>query len=167
MGFFYENVLTALINDGVRFVVVGGTAVILHGVPRTTADLDLVIDFETDNVQKLVDALTRLGFRPRAPVLASQLVDPDRRREWYEQKGMRAFSFQQPDHPLEVVDILIDTQINYDYLIKDAERIDAGQFNIMIASLQNLIQMKQGTGRTQDEADIDALRRLMEALKDG
>lgn len=36
--FFYEDVLGRLRDGDVRFVLVGGTAVILHGVPRTTAD---------------------------------------------------------------------------------------------------------------------------------
>jgi len=40
---FYEDVLRALDTAAIRFVLVGGVAVILHGVPRTTADLDLVI----------------------------------------------------------------------------------------------------------------------------
>ena len=44
-----------------RFVLVGGTAVILHGVPRTTADLDLVLDLEASNVQRFVEVMTRPG----------------------------------------------------------------------------------------------------------
>ncbi len=40
----YEPVLAALDAAGVRFVVVGGVAVVLHGHPRMTADLDLVVD---------------------------------------------------------------------------------------------------------------------------
>ena len=48
---FFEDVLVLLRDCGVRFVIVGGTAVILHGVPRTTADLDLVVDMEPSNVR--------------------------------------------------------------------------------------------------------------------
>lgn len=77
-------------------MLVGGTAVILHGVPRTTADLDLAIDLEADNVQRLVEVMTRLGFRPRAPLPAADLVSADRRREWIADKGMRAFTFHRP-----------------------------------------------------------------------
>ena len=44
VAIFYEDVLRALDAASIGFVLVGGVAVILHGVPRTTADLDLVID---------------------------------------------------------------------------------------------------------------------------
>jgi len=63
---FYEDVLRALDAASIRFVLVGGVAVILHGVPRTTADLDLVIDLEEGNVRRFVGVMTQLGFVPRA-----------------------------------------------------------------------------------------------------
>ena len=62
-----------------RFVLVGGTAVILHGVPRTTADLGLVVDLEAANLKRLIAVMNRLGFVPRAPVAASELGDSERR----------------------------------------------------------------------------------------
>ena len=49
MAIFYEDLLRALQASNVRYVVVGGTAVILHGVPRTTADLDVVVDLAAEN----------------------------------------------------------------------------------------------------------------------
>ena len=47
-------------------MAVGGVAVIFHGVPRTTADLDRVIDLEEGNVRRFVGVMTQLGFVPRA-----------------------------------------------------------------------------------------------------
>lgn len=64
---FFEEALVLLRDGGVRFIVVGGTAVILHGVPRTTADLDLVVDEEPANLRRFVSAMTRLGYQPQAP----------------------------------------------------------------------------------------------------
>jgi hypothetical protein len=62
VGIFYEDVLRALDAASIRFVLVGGVAVVLHGVPRTTADLDLVIDLEEGNVRRFVGVMTELGF---------------------------------------------------------------------------------------------------------
>ena len=59
MALFYGP--AKLQEAGVRFVLVGGTAVILHGVPRTPADLDLVLDLEAANVQRVVEVMTRPG----------------------------------------------------------------------------------------------------------
>ncbi|MBK8479675.1 MAG: hypothetical protein IPL40_00640 [Proteobacteria bacterium] len=97
-------------------MIVGGVAVILHGVPRTTADLDIAVDLERDNLLRLVEVLLGLGFRPRAPVDARQLADPEERRRWCEEKGLKAFSFHRPDRPLDAVDVLLASPVAYDEL---------------------------------------------------
>ena len=81
---FFEDVLVLMRDAGVRFVVVGGTAVILHGVPRTTADLDLVVDLDAANLRRLVSVMNRLGYVPRAPVDALALCDETQRKAWIE-----------------------------------------------------------------------------------
>ena len=66
----------------VRFVLVGGLALVLHGLDRLTADVDLVIDLSGDSARAAVEALTAAGYRPLAPVDPIALADPERRREW-------------------------------------------------------------------------------------
>lgn len=149
-------------DAGVRFVVVGGTAVILHGVPRTTADLDLVVELEPANLRRLVSVMNRLGYMPRAPVDALALVDEVQRQSWIDDKGMRAFTFQLAGHPLSDIDILIDSPIGFAELAARAERVDAGGLMLLVAGLDDLIAMKIAAGRNQDLADADALRRLKE-----
>ncbi len=161
VSLFFEDALMLLRDGGVRFIVVGGTAVILHGVPRTTADLDLVVDLEPANLRLLVSAMTRLGYRPRAPVEPEELCDPERRREWIDDKGMLAFTFHLPGHPLADIDVLIDSPVSFAELASRAEQIDAGGLMLRIASVEDLIRMKLVAGRDQDLADVDALRRLL------
>lgn len=141
-------------------MIVGGTAVILHGVPRTTADLDLVVDLEPSNLRRLVAAMTRLGYQPRAPVEAMALCDADQRQAWIDDKGMRAFTFHLPGRHLADIDILIDSPLDFAELSKHAERVDAGGLMLQIAGIADLIRMKDLAGRAQDVADADALRRL-------
>lgn len=167
MSLFFEDALVLLRDGGVRFVVVGGVAVILHGVPRTTADLDLVVDLEPANLRRLVSAMNRLGYRPRAPVESAALCDPDQRRVWIEEKGMRAFTFHLPGQPLSDIDILIDSPIDFAELAIRAERVDAGGLMLQIASVEDLIRMKTVAARDQDLADADALRRLLEDRRHG
>jgi hypothetical protein len=91
LALFFEDALVLLRDAGVRHVIVGGTAVILHGVPRTT-DLDLVVEDDPANMRRLVSVMNRLGYRPRAPVDPAGLSDPEVRRSWIEEKGMRSRS---------------------------------------------------------------------------
>jgi hypothetical protein len=49
--------MDVLERAGVRYLVVGGVAVVLHGYLRTTLDLDLVIQLEPDNLDRALTAL--------------------------------------------------------------------------------------------------------------
>lgn len=84
----YEAVFRGLHRARVRYLIVGAVAVNLHGVPRMTADLDLMVDLVEGNLRTFVDTLAALGYRPRAPVSADALLDPVARPEWQEGKGM-------------------------------------------------------------------------------
>jgi hypothetical protein len=77
----------------VRFVVVGGLALLLHGIDRLTADVDLVVDLSTAASQDAVRALTQGGYRPLAPVDPMSLVDPQQRRVRQTTRAMPVFSF--------------------------------------------------------------------------
>ena len=59
-----EQVLESLNNAQVRYLVVGGVAVVLRGHLRTTADLDLVVQLERENVLRALCACAWKGSRP-------------------------------------------------------------------------------------------------------
>ena len=67
---YYENVFRALQKNNIRYAVAGGVAVVLHGVVRFTAHLDLIADLEQENLGRFLQAMTGLGYRPRDPVQA-------------------------------------------------------------------------------------------------
>jgi predicted nucleotidyltransferase len=163
VAIFYEDVLRALDAASVRYVLVGGVAVILHGVPRTTADLDLVLDLAEDNMRRFVEVMTRLGFVPRAPVAAEDLASGERRREWLAEKHMVAFTFHRPGRPLDEVDVIMDPPLPFAEMAAGAEVVEAEGMRLPIAGLRHLIAMKERARRGQDLADADALRRLLEA----
>ncbi len=64
----YVPVLEALNDMQVRYVVVGGLATVLHGYARLTADIDLMVDLEPEELRKSIDALAGYGMVPRLPV---------------------------------------------------------------------------------------------------
>ena len=55
----------------VRYVVRGGIASVLHGVPRATFDLDILIEATPDNARRLLDALLDAGL------MTAELTDPE------------------------------------------------------------------------------------------
>lgn len=82
MEIFYEKVFKALNKAKVKYVVVGGTAVILHGYPRFTNDLDLIVFLEDGNLEKFFDTLQSIGFLPKVPVTKEQFKDKKQRALW-------------------------------------------------------------------------------------
>ena len=70
-----ESVFEALNQACARYLVAGGVAVNLHGYQRMTADLDLVIKLDDNNIKKTLTALKLLGYSPIIPVTANDFAD--------------------------------------------------------------------------------------------
>jgi len=161
-GVEVEQVLAALAGAEVRFVVVGGVVVVLHGHPRLTADLDLVIDLEVGPAGRAMQVLTGLGLVPRLPVPASAFADPPTRDRWVAERNLMVFTLTEPHGGLLEVDLFARSPLPFEALWSQAVTVLVGETEVRIAALDDLIVMKREAGRPQDLADITAL----EALRD-
>ncbi|OGR95609.1 MAG: hypothetical protein A2V88_14140 [Elusimicrobia bacterium RBG_16_66_12] len=163
----FEPVFEALEKSGARYVVVGGVAVVLHGYARMTADLDLVIDWESSTAGKAVSALVALGLRPRAPVDPMGLLDAGTRKTWREEKGMMVFSFTDSKNPMFTVDLFLEPPLPFQDLWSHSRSVSIGGGAVRIAAIPDLIVLKTRAGRPQDLADIEALEILAQETKNG
>ena len=139
-------VCAALNAEGARYLVVGASAVQLWGSTRATRDIDILIDPTLENAQRVIDALSTIGFG-----VAKELT---------------------PEEILRKVVTVIGDTPNIDILTRawnlkysDAEpnsttfKVEA--VSIPAPSIEDLIESKH-TGRLQDEADIQ----ILEAIRD-
>jgi tRNA nucleotidyltransferase/poly(A) polymerase len=69
-----RGVYSSLHKHKVKYVTIGGIAAVLHGVPRATFDLDILIEATPDNAQKLLDALLDAGLGTATLTTAEQLL---------------------------------------------------------------------------------------------
>ena len=69
-----RGVYSSLHKHKVKYVTIGGIAAVLHGVPRATFDLDILIEATPDNAQKLLDALLDAGLGTATLTTAAQLL---------------------------------------------------------------------------------------------
>jgi len=83
----FQLVMDHLNQHHVRFLLVGGMAVVAHGYGRMTYDIDLVIQLDPLNIRRTFDALTPLSFLPRIPVTPEEFSDPAIRQKWAREKG--------------------------------------------------------------------------------
>jgi predicted nucleotidyltransferase len=156
-----EAIIQSLNQRQVQYLVVGGLAVVAHGYVRFTADVDLVLSVDRENLVRAVAALTVLDYRPRAPVKFEEFVDPANRRKWASEKGMTVFSLFSPRHPATEIDLFLEPPVDFPSAYARALRqeISTG-IEAVFCSLEDLIGMKTAAGRARDLDDISHLRQL-------
>lgn len=157
----FEPIFEALDAAGVRYVAVGGVAVVLHGHARFTADLDLAVDLAAGPAGDAVAALVGLGLRPRAPVDPADFADASERQRWIEGQGMTVFSMWDPDDPLRSVDLFVANPIGFEELWANSKLVDLAGTPARIASIPDLIRLKRIAARPLDLADIEALEAIL------
>lgn len=69
-----KDVFASFQKHDVRYVVIGGIAAILHGVPRATFDLDILVEATPDNARRLLDALLEAGLGTAALTTEKELL---------------------------------------------------------------------------------------------
>ncbi len=107
---FYEDILREFQKQKVKYVLVGGIAINLLGLMRSTSDMDVLVEMTDDNLKKAVNILKKKGYRVRQPVDPMGIADKKTRQEWIEKKHMKAFNFYK-EVSFEEVDIIIDSPV--------------------------------------------------------
>ena len=161
MALRFEPVLKALNDANVRFLVVGGVAVVLHGHLRTTADLDLVVELDSENLKRALDALETEGFRPRAPVALRAFADPNTRRSWIESKNLQVFSLWHPELPGFEVDLFVEEPFDFGEAWQRRIEVQLAETIAPVVGLEDLLTLKRTAGRAldlEDAAMLEALR---------
>ncbi len=140
----FKEFIQSLNNNQVRYLVIGGYAVAVHGRPRYTKDLDVWIEMTPDNAARMVKALEQFGFGSL---------------------GLQAGDFLVPrqiiqlGHPPNRID-LIFTPAGVDFQTCYETRVEVKIDDIIVnfVDLENLRKNKRAVGRLQDLADLENLR---------
>ena len=162
----YE-LLATLSSGKIDYVLVGGLAVALHGYQRVTMDVDVVLALDDDNLAKFVDCAKSAGLKPVLPIPIDALRDAALIDQWHREKGMLSFALRGPDMMATVIDVLVRPVVSYDELKRNAATKRIGPLSIPVASIDDLITLKTGTGRSKDALDIEELRRIKPQLAEG
>ena len=139
----FKEFIESLNGNGVRYLVVGGYAVALHGYPRYTKDMDVWVEMTSENATRVVKALDQFGFGSldlkesdfTVPDQIIQLGSPPRRSDILTTLPGVEFSECYPSHTT----------------------VDIEGVSVNFIDLENLKKNKQATGRHQDLADLENL----------
>lgn len=146
---FFE-LLKALENDKVEYVVIGGIALLINGGAVLTADIDLCIAFERENLNHLAAALNQ--FQPRlrngTPVLLDEHAFGGEFVTYFTNVGV-----------IQIIN-RIQGYSHFQQLAEDSQVMTLKGIPIHVASLKALEKMKTGTGRARDQLHLDIIKSL-------
>lgn len=156
----------ALESANARYLIVGGMAVVAHGYVRLTVDVDLVLDPEPAALVRALEALSNLGYRPRAPVPIAAFADAEQRKRWASEKGLTVFSLFSPEHKATEVDLFLECPFDFEEAFARAFRssMESGT-TLTFVSKADLIALKRAAGRPRDLLDIEKLEAIPSAVE--
>lgn len=156
----FEKIFREFNVARIKYLVVGGVAVNLHGFVRFTGDLDILLLLEEKNLEKFDKVMSKLGYSERLPVSLMSLKDQKQVKSWLKEKNMLAFSFNPPkNNPLQI-DIIIEESLKFDKIVKNKIIKKIDNVSIPVVSIDQLIKMKRRADRQQDITDLEALIQL-------
>lgn len=156
----YLGIFKELNAKGIRYIVIGGMAVNLHGIPRMTYDIDLLLDMDDRNIESFIRLLKGWGFKPKVPVDIAEFADGAKRNDWIKNKNMKAFNLMNPEWAIREIDILIDTPVDFARADRGKKVVVIQGVPVPVIGIDDLIVMKEKAGRQQDAADVRILKEL-------
>ena len=145
----FEKLLARLAEAGVRFILVGGLAVALHGYVRLTEDVDIILDPSDENVRRFLTCLAGFGEG-----FARELSPAD----FTDEEGAIRIVEESEHCQLDVFTRMVG--LHYTDLAADALPHTLGRHTLLYASKAALIRLKSASVREKDHLDVSALRRL-------
>ena len=139
----FREFIQSLNANQVRYLVVGGYAVAVHGHPRYTKDIDIWIDMSLANAVNVVKALDQFGFGSLG-LQAADFLEPD-----------QIVQFGNPPSRIEIFNSLPGVNFATCYPLRVQVEVDGIQVDFI--DLDNLKKNKRAVGRLQDLADLENL----------
>ncbi|WP_415061222.1 nucleotidyl transferase AbiEii/AbiGii toxin family protein [Bdellovibrio sp.] len=159
MKMLLYEIVDAFKDAKLKYAVVGGYALALHGLVRATMDVDFVLSLTQKDFELAEKTLGKIGLQSRLPVRAQDIIKM--RKEYITERNLIAWSFVDYRNPSRQVDILITKNLSE----MDIEKISVAGRKISVVTLQELLKMKQESGRPQDLIDIENIQAKLNEKK--
>ena len=158
-GTDFFGVLEVLIRREVQFVLIGGLAARLHGSPTVTVDVDICPAPDTDNLERLAGALREMDAQLRSVNETVPFTLDVKTLE-----GSLNLTLMTSRGALAVLGEPAGTQ-GYKELAANAIVLDVEDLPLKVASLDDLMRMKEASGRPKDRIELEVLGALREELE--
>jgi predicted nucleotidyltransferase len=156
-----ERMFQVLEKHGVRFVLIGGFAAVIHGSPYVTTDIDLVPESGLENLDRLSEALRAMNARVWSD------TEPDGVPFDHDAASMATVRIWNLVTDLGRLDLTFEPAgtSGYEDLVRGATRLEISGTHVDVATLADVIRSKEAAGRDKDRLVLPVLRRLLGALE--
>lgn len=156
----YIGIFEQLHRHNVKYLLCGGLAVNIYGIPRMTADIDLILDFDKENLKQFEICLVNTFYQSQIPISLSLLSEQQERIKLVKEKNLIAFSYFNTKGNVMSMDVLIDVPLNFDEMWARKNTRTSEGIDIHLVSVDDLIKLKTYSNRKQDLDDIYLLSQL-------
>lgn len=158
-----DAIIACLETNGVRYVLIGGLAAILHGSPQTTFDADICPARDGDNLEKLAAALREMKARIRTPDVIGGLAFAC---DAAFLRGVEVLNLVTAFGELDLSFAPAGTR-GYADLAGRALSMTVKGHSVPVASLEDIIRSKEAANRPKDLAALPILRQLLREISKG
>lgn len=140
----FSDLLVALNEESVEYLIVGGYAVIKYTEPRFTKDIDIWVNATPLNAERVMRALAKYGA-PLTGVTVEDFADPD-------------VFFQIGVSPTRIDVIMGIEGLDFEDCWPRRQLAEWDEIETSFISIHDLIRNKEKVGRLQDQIDVDNLK---------
>ena len=141
----FQDFISALNNNNVEYLLVGGYSVILHGHSRTTGDMDIWVNRTSENFIKLVSAFDDFGM----PVFDMT------KENFLHHESWDVFRFGKNPTAIDIMTKVKGLEFKKCYT--NSSIVDVERIKVRLINYNDLIKAKKASSRNKDLGDIDAL----------
>jgi hypothetical protein len=154
-----KEIFASLHQHHAKYLLCGGLAVNLYGIPRMTADIDVLIDWNEANVAAFEAALREHGYRNNLFFQLKTLIPSNIRLQYFREKNLIAYSYSSDSLQAISLDVLIHTNIDFETCWEGKETKFLQEVPVYLLGIDDLILMKEFANREQDKTDIVNLKK--------
>lgn len=156
----YLGIFEQLQKHQVKYLLCGGLAVNIYGIPRMTADIDLILDFDKENLKQFEICVLNAFYQSQIPVSLSLLSTQQERIKLVKEKNLIALSYFNTRGNVMSMDVLIDVPLNFADMWERKTTRTSDDTDIHVVSINDLIKLKEYSNRKQDLDDIYLLSQI-------
>ncbi len=163
----YPKIFKRLNDLKIDYILTGGLAVNLYGVPRMTYDIDIMVKLNKKNISKIIKELLKWGYKLKIPLNPLELTNLKILKKLIKEKNLKAITFYNEKEVLSEIDIIIWSPIPYEKLKLNSRYFKIFNEKVPVIGIDDLIFIKSKTKRKQDKFDVENLRKVLNYERKG